>query len=248
MGTGGTCSGVGVVERILEQAREAKRRKAEVYQAIVSLPVDAQREVVAAALNVLPVSAQRELLAELITKIEAAESSAPVIAAANGGAASTSPAAVSSTAKQSFTDKAEAFVLARPAGVKTRDVADGIGQDVSSVDGSLRAAMKRGRITRRGRLWLPLPQKANGASKHEAPGRTTIRDLISRVFASNGNTPLGAAALYEALKRLQTDINRSSVDGEMNRMRKENLLVQVGVGPNGGGLYQLAKEASTRAN
>ncbi len=221
-----------VVERLVQEARE-KQRRAE------------RKEAARKAVLELSADDRRELVAELILLVEDEERQprpeAPQVTSVPAVPIATAPT-------KSFTDRAEEFVLAHPDGVKTREVADGIGQDVSSVDGSLRLVMKRGTITRKGRLWLPITKKANGAAKHEVPGRITIRDLINRVFASNGNTPLGAAALYEALKRLQPDINRSSVDGEMNRMRKENLLVQVGVGPNGGGLYQLAKEASTRPN
>lgn len=206
-----------VIERIVEQARKAKERKAAVLSAFRSLEA----------------SERREVLADLILEAEAeAQPTAERAPSTNGQPGQSG----------SFTDRAEAFVLAHPDGVTTRQVADAIGQDVSSVDGSLRNAMKRGRITRTGRLWVPVAS----AETAKTP-KTTIRSLIERVFAEGDNKPLGAAALFEALKRFQPDINRSSVDGEMNRMRKDNLLIQVGVGPNGGGIYKLAKEADTTA-
>ncbi len=232
-----------VVERLVQEARE-KQRRAE------------RKEAARKAVLALAADDRRELVAEMILLIEEEERRAGVPAAtalttngASGNGANGHAVVTPFEKPQSFTDKAEAFVLARPQGAKTREVADGIGQDVSSVDGSLRLAMKRGRIARVGKLWVPVSslKKTNGASAPQQT-RTTIRDLINQVFASNGNTPIGAAALYEALRALKPDINRSSVDGEMNRMRKDNLLVQVGVGPNAGGLYKLNKEASTRPN
>lgn len=206
-----------LADRIVQQARESKQRKDAALAAVLALPLEQRREV----------------LAELITRAEAEEttSTAPKVVAGQAGTPWESG---------SFTDKAEAFVLAHPKGVSTRQVSGAIGQDVSSVDGSLRNASKRGRISRQGRLWAPVPFEEGGLP---ATDKLTIRDKINQVFGSNGNAPLGAAALTSAIHALYPDINRSSVDGEMNRMRNANLLLQVGVGPNGGGIYKLTEEA-----
>lgn len=206
---------------------ESKKRKAAVLQAFIALPQ----------------SEQHEVLADVIAHIEATDvatlRTAPVRAMPTGSPNQT----------QTFVERAEAFVLAHPDGVKTAEVSKAIGQDVSGVDGSLRQAVKRGRIERQGRLWVPAGRTLAAEEPTTKPqGRITIRDLIVRVYSENSNTPLGASALYEALQALQPDINRSSVDGEMNRMRTASLLKQVAVGQNGGGQYVLApgKEAGSK--
>jgi hypothetical protein len=217
---------VSVIDRIVEQARESKRRKENIIAAVAALSPEERREV----------------LAELILQAEADE-------AKTSSTPEKRPRARRRVAgpETTYTEKAEAYVLANPQGVKTVDVSKAIGQDASSVDGTLRNLMKRGRITRQGRLWVPVPTKTNNvAAQPPRPERMTIRDRITQVFKDNGNKPLGAAELFEALKRVEPEINRSSVDGEMNRMRKDNLLVQAGTGPHGGGLYNLKTEATTR--
>lgn len=138
----------------------------------------------------------------------------------------------------SYVDKAEAFVLSHPNGVRTREVAEGIGQDVSAVDGSLRIALnKRGTIERRGRFWFP---KGKETAPPPKPEKKTIRDLICEAFAAEGR-PLSAAELYEAIQRIKPDINKSSLDGEINRMKYHHppLLTTADTGPHGGGIYKL---------
>lgn len=227
-----------VVERIVAEAREAKRRKDAAVAAVLALPVDHQREV----------------LAELIQHVEAQEAAKP---ATNGPDESAPKNGASNQAGHpnwksgTYTERADAFVLAHPEGVKTRDVAEAIGQDVSGVDGTLRILLKKGRVRRDGRLWLPplpTPHGSNGAAgtngSASRPRRVTIREKIEQVYQVNRNTPIGASALFDALKLIDTAINRSSVDGEINRMKAADLLVQVGTGPHGGGLYKL-KEVVT---
>jgi hypothetical protein len=227
----------GFVERIVQQEREAKLRKEAALRVVLALPP----------------SERRQVLAELILHEEAEGDDAPpkqrAVPASPPAPAAAVPGAEGR--RGTFTDMAAAYVLAHPEGVKTAEVGKAIGQDVSSVDGSLRQGLRRGTIARKGRLWVPAvtngASRANGVAKQpEKPRKKTIRDLIEQVFASNGNKPLGVAALYDALTSLKADINRSSVDGEMNRMRLSNLLKQTGTGPNGGGLYKLATEATTR--
>ena len=148
-----------------------------------------------------------------------------------------------------YVEKAAAFVRQNPEGVRTRDVAHAVGQDTSNVDGSLRMAKKRGLIERRGRMWFPAGQAAPKAAPVAPKPVATpismfarkpmIRDLITEVFRANENAPLGASDIYHAILPMKPDINRASVDGEINRMKVATLLVKAGVGPRGH-LYALA--------
>lgn len=147
----------------------------------------------------------------------------------------------------SFTDKAEAFVLSNPNGVRTRDVASAIGQDVSSVDGTLRQAMRRGNIRRDGRLWVPqggVPVREPKKEPERRPRKPGHRDRITEVLVRAGQ-PLGVLAIFEALKEKFPDINRASVEGEIHRMKQAGLMHQVGIGANNGGLYALKEPPPT---
>ena len=219
----------GVVDQIVQQERErrrleeeAKKRQDAAYNVVMALPVDEQPAVVVRLLDAFAARGQREPAPK-------AAQSAPKAEPSTNGAAR----------RETFVDKAEAFVLAHPEGVKTRQVADAIGQDVSAVDTTLRQVMeKRKTIDRRGRLWIPKGAPATHAAKKPKHG---IRELIYEAFAAEKG-PLSSAGIYRALQKLKPDINKSSVDGEINRMRyvaKPALLVQVGMGENGGGLYNL---------
>ncbi len=141
---------------------------------------------------------------------------------------------------RSFVEKAEEYIRAHPEGVRTRDVAKAIGQDVSNVDGTLRILLKRGDIVRdqQNRKWYPASAPLQKAETKPEPEKMTIRELIYAVFAVE-KAPLGAAALYKGIQKMKPDINRSSVDGEINRMKKDKLLVAVGTAPHGGSLYNL---------
>ena len=210
---------MGAVDRILQLERDRKKREEERQK---------RQSAAFSVVMALPDEDRDSVLAQLIDAVEKAAKAVP----------GTKPKAVP-TAKvngASYVDMAEAFVQAHPEGTKTRQVGDGIGQDVSSVDGSLRQALKRGTIERRGRLWYP---KAKGTAAKAGPRKKTIRDLIYEVYAIE-KKDLGALGLYEALMKLKPDINRASVDGEINRMKAAKLLVQVGTGPNNGGLYALS--------
>jgi len=221
------------VDLILQQEREREQQEAERKKR-----EDAAFSVVMA----LPAPERAAVLARLIKAFESAA------AAASAKPPEAKAKAEPKTNTQSFVDLAEAFVLAHPEGVKTRQVADGIGQDVSSVDGTLRLVVKRGSIERRGRLWFP-KRKSNGVAAKAKPKKKTIRDLICEVYASEKRN-LGALEMYEGLKRIKPDINRASVDGEINRMKnnKPPLLVQVGNGPHGGGLYALSNDGGAAAS
>lgn len=226
------------VDLILQQEREREQQEAERKKR-----EDAAFSVVMA----LPAPERAAVLARLINAFENAAAGSPtkpVVVAA------TKPDPATKANTPSYVDLAEAFVLAHPEGVKTRQVADGIGQDTSSVDGTLRIVLnKRKTIERRGRLWFP-KKKANGATVKAKPQKKTIRDLIGEVYAASEKKHLGALEMYEGLKRIKPDINRASVDGEINRMKtnKPPLLVQVGNGPHGGGLYALSNDGGAAAS
>jgi hypothetical protein len=88
-------------------------------------------------------------------------------------------------------------------------------------------------------MWFPKdsPQHPPAPKKRTQ----TLRDLIYEVYAMEKG-PLTAAAIFRGCQKLRPDVNRSSVDGEINRMRhvaKPALLVQVGTGENGGGVYNV---------
>jgi len=122
----------GVVDQIVQQERErrrleeeAKKRQDAAYNVVMALPVDEQPAVVVRLLDAFAARGQREPAPK-------AAQSAPKAEPSTNGAAR----------RETFVDKAEAFVLAHPEGVKTRQVADAIGQDVSAVDTTLRQVME----------------------------------------------------------------------------------------------------------
>lgn len=210
------------IESLFQDALERKQRRNAALEAVRALPPQDRREVIA------------ELI-ELERQAEPVPAKHRVVP---------QPAKTPAVKGQTFTDKAEAYVLGYPEGVDTAAVARAIGQDVSAVDGTLRQVMsKRGTIKRdRGRWWptnAVLPALPDVGPPAEAPPRTTIRNLIVRAFSDRSNAPLGTAQLFTDLQQLEPRINRASVEGEMVRMRKDKLLIQTGVGPNTGGLYKL---------
>lgn len=173
-----------------------------------------------AAFKALSTDERSELLAELFPEVEA-EGDTPT--------ASSTP----TRPEGSFADRAEALVLRSPHGLTTKEVADGIGQAVASCDGTLRLLVKRGTIERRDNKWWPLTLKVV-----TTPQRKTLRDLISEVITAAGK-PIGASDIFHGVLALKPDAKRPSIDAELVRMRKDNLLVQQGVGANNGGLFVL---------
>lgn len=136
-----------------------------------------------------------------------------------------------------FTERATAYIQAHPEGVKTADVAKAIGQDTKNVDGTLRILVTRGLIERRDGKWWPKAQKP--AKTTEPTKKVTIRDVITQVLTENGNAPMTSAAIYGGCAAINAKLGRPSVEGEINRMKKDELLVSAG--SNGrAGLYALA--------
>jgi hypothetical protein len=225
-----------VVDQIVAEERERKKREEDkrrredaAYDVVMALPEDGQRAVLVRLIDAAAV--RREP-----SKSEEPKPSSAPKSQTNGAGRS-----------ETFVEKAERYVLLHPEGVKTRQVADAIGQDVSAVDTTLRVVMnKRETIERRGRLWFPKGTVNAEASK---PKKNGIRELIYEVFAVEKG-PLSSAAIYRGLQKLKQGINKSSVDGEINRMRHHStppLLVQVGTGENNGGLYALANGGAQTA-
>ena len=136
-----------------------------------------------------------------------------------------------------FTERAAAYIQAHPEGVKTADVAKAIGQDTKNVDGTLRILVTRGVIERRDGKWWPKAQKP--AKTTEPAKKITIRDVITQVLTEQGNAPMTSAAIFAGCHAINPKLGRPSVEGEINRMKKDELLVSAG--SNGrAGLYALA--------
>jgi hypothetical protein len=138
----------------------------------------------------------------------------------------------------SYVDKAEAYVLAHPEGVTTPEVAKAIGQKTMNADGTLRQVMNvRKTIEHRDRKWFP---KASDSYSTE-PVKKTIRSTIFAVFAA-AKKPLDSMDIWEGAKKLTPDINRGSFENEMNRLRRDKLIVAVEGrhGKHGSGVYVVA--------
>ena len=201
-----------VVDRIIQLAKERQAR------------IEAAR----ATLRSLAPDERREVFVDFVAMVEA-DARAEVDAPPEPTVAPTKiePPAAEGT----FTDKAEAFVLKHPEGVKTSDVSKAIGQKVESVDGTLRSVWKsRKTIERRDGLWFPSP-------KAPANKRKTHRALIAEVMAA-GNRPMGAGDVIAAVQQLDAERKRESLEAELHRMREDRLIAQQGT--NGrGSLYVL---------
>lgn len=181
----------------------------------------------------LDVAARRRLIADLLL-VDPEESTEPTTSATDGSVpASTVTANISNTEEEkSYVDKAEAFVLAHPGGVTTRQVADAIGQPTPAADSTLRQVLRRGTIERRDRLWCP------NSHKPSTRARRTIRTMIFEVLDSAGK-PLDSSAIWSGVQQLDPQMNRPSWENEMNRLRKEKLIKAIGlIGKNGSGIYQ----------
>lgn len=222
---------VDVLTKLLqEKAAKAKRRRA------ADLIIESMSE-----------EERREYIADWILRIEGA---APAPQQQPSSAETNNAPPPPKGRRETFVDKAERCVLDHPEGIRTADVATGIGQDVKSVDGTLRhAAERRGSIyyDKATRCWYPKGVRPSKKGEQPARGRRiTIRDLIYQVFAAE-RRPLGALELYQCVQKIKSDINRTSVDGEINRMKKDKLLVRVGDGPNNGSLYNVTNGGGAHA-
>lgn len=149
-----------------------------------------------------------------------------------------------SNGKGSYADAAEDYVLAHKKGSTTREISDAIGQNYGSADGTLRyIEAKRETIERRDNKWFPVANAKRAV--RERP--TSIGQAITTVFEKNGNTPLAAKDIFKGVKAVLPDAKKGSVDAQLVGMRKNDLLVQKGEAPHGGGLYCLAKMEGAQA-
>lgn len=208
-----------IVDRIVEHERQKRNRQDSAFAAVRSLPVDERRAV----------------LARLI---EAEDQPDPELAVEpEPSSAHRTPPPSGTT----FVDKAEAFVLAHPEGVKARAVGESIGQKRDSATGSLNQAAKRGSIVNRHGTWFPV----DGSRDPRGPStKKTIRQVIIEAFAAE-KKPMGAKSLYEACSKIKKDIHVASVHGEINRMKHDRLLIKAGRGARGS-LFSLAPSGSER--
>lgn len=215
-----------ILER-LTQSREKKRRHEGFVEAVVKVlvgvPADERLDVLTDAIDCIAKLDGHEVVIE-------AKASVPEKAPAK-------PAAVAP--QRPYVDVALDFIRAHPEGVRTRDVAKATGQDTSNVDGTLRTLLSKGLISRdkKRRLWFPAPSAPRPKTKSE---RVTIREIINKVFAAEGGGPLAANTIFKGAQKLKPEINRSSVDGEIMRMKSARLLNAVGRAPHGGSLYALS--------
>lgn len=182
------------------------------------------------------------VMLRLVTALETdAAPGAPVEPGTPATVAAVSPTPVSESpvvpTEGTFTERAAAYIQAHPDGVKTADVARAIGQDTKNVDGTLRILVTRGVIERRDGKWWPKAQKP--AKTTEPAKKVTIRDVITQVLTEQGNAPMTSAAIFGGCAAINSKLGRPSVEGEINRMKKDELLVSAG--SNGrAGLYALA--------
>lgn len=206
-----------LVNQIVQQAREKKARREAAIAAVMGLPLDERRDV----------------LADLIMLAEAEEQ--PVTAPKP----QEPPTSASAGQKRrTYVDRAEALILASPNGLTTTEIARAIGQAPTNADGTLRQLLKRGTVERRDGKWYPV-SVSSAPVVGAKPKAKTLRGLITEVLTT-ANTPLGATDIFNGLVRLKPDAKRPSVDAELVRMRHDKLLVQKGVGANNGGLFVLA--------
>lgn len=226
-------NGVSVLDRI-QQVHEKKKRHenavSNVAKIVMALPSEERAAVMA------------DIIA-LIDQTEAAEQDGlprPAV-----GTVGVPTIAVAEDKPRLYVDLAFDFIKAHPEGVRTRDVAKAIGQDVSNVDGTLRTLLKRRLVERTNRKWYPA--KSAPSQAESKPEKLTIRDMIYKVYSTEKG-PLAASGIYKGCQKIKPDINRSSVDGEIMRMKAVRLLSAVGRAPNGGSLYALSNLAPSVLN
>ena len=234
-------------DQIVADAREAKERRQAADKALAALSAEKRVEFVRDAAFHLPLEQQRQLVADLIVRVEGAEPPRPpdppkqeakVPPAEPKVAPPPPPNPPKPNGGGSYVDKAEAYVLAHPEGVETPEVGKAIGQKTANADGSLRQVMNnRKTIERRDDKWFPKVS----ADAAEPPARNTIRTKIINVFLAM-KKPLDSTDIWEAAKRLDPNINRGSFEGEMNRLRRDKLIVAIEgkQGKHGSGVYVLA--------
>jgi hypothetical protein len=224
------------LDRYIEAARRAKESRETAERAFKALPADKRYEFVLAAASQLPLDQMQQLVGELAVQIEP-ERATPGRAEHRAEKPVVSDEPDDPGGK--YVDKAETYVLDHPEGVDTADVAKAIGQKVENVDGTLRQVMNtRKTIERRDGKWCP---KSVAPSAPVTGGRKTIRKTIFEALAT-AKKPLDSADIWQGAKEIDPDLVRGSFENEMNRLRKEKLIVIVPgkVGKHGSGVYTLA--------
>ena len=204
-----------IFQRILQEEHEKKIRQDNAFATVRALADDERRAVLARLIDAEEASVE----AATSEPIASSEPTAPP-----------SPPVDSST----YIEKAIAFVRLHPEGVRTKVVGKNIGQKMPNVDGTLRLGLKRGVLERRDGKWFFVGQPVTKPPS----SKKTLRDMVLEVLV-NEKRPLGAAEIFQCINKGRPNTNRGSVDAEVNRMKRDHLLVNAGSGPRGG-LYALA--------
>jgi hypothetical protein len=130
----------------------------------------------------------------------------------------------------SYTDRAEAYVLAHP-NVSVEAVAKAIGQATTNTHGTLRfIAKSRGTIKNRDGKWAP----TKGA-KPVVKG-PTVRQAVLAAIADG--QPRGAGEIAHLALKARPDASKNSVGSEINRLKSEGTVVVSG-STGRGALYAL---------
>lgn len=178
-----------------------------------AIPDQEQQDLVVSIVQAMERECRHDLLAQLLVLTE---QDAPVF--------TTKPRIPAADDFSSFTDRAEALLIQNPDGLTTRDVAEMIGQQPASTDGTLRSiAQRRKTIERRDGLWFPV--NARGQFQRE------ILEAFQRV-----EYPLTASMICERMPLFDSDM----IVAELARMHQDGLLI-VGSSPSIEAFYYISE-------
>jgi hypothetical protein len=122
-------------------------------------------------------------------------------------------------------DKVAALLRAHPVGMSTADVAVMIGQLAPVAAGALKLAVEMGTVRHRSGRWWPLVVETTVQKPRK---KRTVRQLILQIYAENENRPFSPADLFHRARAIEPATSRSSIDGEISRMKLSRLLDVVG--------------------
>lgn len=131
--------------------------------------------------------------------------------------------------RRSYVDLAERFVREHVEGSTSNEVATAIGQPAANAHQTLRHLSRtRGTVEQREGKWFSVE---GGIGKKQ-----TIRDVIAAVLVNE--SALETTAIVAAARDLDRTINEGSVVSEIQRMRRDGLVLRTGAGLRGN-LYAL---------
>jgi hypothetical protein len=225
-----------VVDEILREDRDRERRLRAAREAAEALTKEELRTFLAEQIrrieNGSAKGAKRQRRRS-ITPAEAVTAPPTVMRSAPEAAKIAPPTSMihNVAEKPKFVDLAEAYVAKHPNGVTVTEVAEAIGQNEGSADGTLRhLARSRGSIEKQDGRWVPTGVKPS-------PPKATLRTTILAVLCKG--KPLGTGDVHEAVLKTMPDALRPSVGGEIGRLKTEGLIIERGRGARGP-LYVLA--------